>query len=80
MPSYWLGELTSSCETELGPIIELAAYKAPGPANPWQLRANAYRVLLTRGRDAHVVFVPELSCLDETYSYLVACGFRPLKA
>lgn len=55
-------------------------YKAPGPANPWQLRANAYRVLLTRGRDAHVVFVPELSCLDETYSYLVACGFRPLKA
>ena len=55
-------------------------YKAPRPANPWQLRANAYRVLLTRGRDAHVVFVPELSCLDETYSYLVACGFRPLKA
>lgn len=55
-------------------------YRAPGPANPWQLRANAYRVLLTRGRDAHVVFVPELSCLDETYSYLVACGFRPLKA
>ena len=55
-------------------------YKAPGPANPWQLRANAYRVLLTRGRDAHVVFVPELGCLDETYGYLVACGFRPLKA
>ena len=55
-------------------------YRAPGPVNPWQLRANAYRVLLTRGRDAHVVFVPELSCLDETYSYLVASGFRPLKA
>ena len=55
-------------------------YRAPGPANPWQLRANAYRVLLTRGRDAHVVFVPELSCLDETYTYLVAAGFRPLKS
>ena len=55
-------------------------YKAPGPTNPWQLRANAYRVLLTRGRDAHVVFVPELRCLDETYKHFVACGFRPLKA
>ena len=54
-------------------------YKPPGPADPWQLRANAYRVLLTRGRDAHVVFVPELSGLDETYDYLLACGFRRLK-
>ena len=55
-------------------------YRTPRPADPWQLRANAYRVLLTRGRDAHVVFVPELSCLDETYTYLVAAGFRPLKS
>ena len=56
------------------------SYRQPAPADPWQLRANAYRVLLTRGRDAHVVFVPELSCLDETYGYLVGCGFRPLRA
>ena len=47
--------------------------------DPWQLRANAYRVLLTRGRDAHVVFVPELDYLDETWSYLRACGFRSLR-
>lgn len=46
--------------------------------DPWQLRANAYRVLLTRGRDAHVVFVPALAVLDETWEYLVACGFREL--
>ena len=46
--------------------------------DPWQLRANAYRVLLTRGRDAHVVFVPPLSELDETWTYLCSCGFRPL--
>ncbi|MFB3853828.1 MAG: DNA/RNA helicase domain-containing protein [Vicinamibacterales bacterium] len=46
--------------------------------NPFQLRLNAYRVLLTRGRDACVVFVPPLSCLDETYAYLAACGFRTL--
>ena len=46
--------------------------------DPWQLRANAYRVLLTRGRDAHVVFVPDLGYLDETWDFLCTCGFRPL--
>ncbi len=40
-----------------------------------QLRLNAYRVLLTRGRDACVVFVPELAELDDTYAYFVALGF-----
>lgn len=56
-------------------------YRSAGHAtvhDPWQLRANAYRVLLTRGRDAHVVFVPPLAELDETWTYLCACGFRPL--
>jgi hypothetical protein len=43
--------------------------------DPFQLRANAYRVLLTRGRDGTVVFVPPLLELDETYKYLLACGF-----
>lgn len=46
--------------------------------NPFQLRLNAYRVLLTRGRDATVVFVPLLAALDETYDYLVASGFHRL--
>jgi hypothetical protein len=41
-----------------------------------QLRINAYRVLLTRGRDACVVFVPPLPELDETFRYLKAVGFR----
>ena len=57
-------------------------YKVQGPSrvkNPALLRANAYRVLLTRGRDAHVVFVPPTEVLDETMRYLVECGFRPLK-
>jgi len=44
--------------------------------NPHQLRMNAYRVLLTRGRDGTVIFVPPLRRLDETYSHLVAAGFR----
>jgi hypothetical protein len=43
--------------------------------NPFQLRLNAYRVLLTRGRDATVVYVPRLSALDETFAYLVESGF-----
>jgi len=44
--------------------------------DPFQLRVNAYRVLLTRGRDACVVFVPPLAELDETYGYFVEAGFR----
>jgi hypothetical protein len=43
-----------------------------------QLRLNAYRVLLTRGRDGTVVFVPPLDELDETFRYLVASGFLEL--
>ena len=46
--------------------------------DPFQLRQNAYRVLLTRGRDGTVVFVPPIPILDETYEYLAASGFRPL--
>lgn len=48
--------------------------------NPFQLRLNAYRVLLTRGRDATVVFVPSLREMDETWQYLVASGFIDIKA
>lgn len=49
--------------------------------------ANAYRVLLTRGRQGMVVFVPEGSDQDGTrdpgvydaiYANLVECGFDPL--
>ena len=59
------------------------AYRRQGHSrvrDPWRLRANAYRVLLTRGRDAHVVFVPRLRELDETWDFLRACGFRELAA
>jgi hypothetical protein len=45
-----------------------------------QLRRNAYRVLLTRARDAIVVFVPPLSALDETYQYLLSAGMRDLSS
>lgn len=43
-----------------------------------QLRANAYRVLLTRARDGTVVFVPLLPELNETFEFLRDCGFSQL--
>lgn len=46
--------------------------------DPLQLRRNAYRVLLTRARDATVVFVPPLPILDETFAFLGDAGFREL--
>jgi hypothetical protein len=46
--------------------------------DPLQLRVNAYRVLLTRARDACVVFIPPLALLDETHQYLSDSGFRTL--
>lgn len=47
--------------------------------DPHQLRINAYRVLLTRGRDATVVFVPPLPEMDDTYQYLTNSGFLELQ-
>lgn len=50
--------------------------------------ANAYRVLLTRGRQGMVVFVPEGSSEDATrtpmiyqatYAFLKDCGFEDLE-
>ena len=48
------------------------------PVNPFQMRVNAYRVLLTRGRDGTVVYVPEIDELDETFRFLAYNGFKEL--
>ncbi|MBE3032418.1 MAG: DUF2075 domain-containing protein [Actinobacteria bacterium] len=42
--------------------------------DPFQLRVNAYRVLLTRGRDGAVIFVPPLAELDATAAAAGARG------
>lgn len=56
------------------------AYRRGDPVrDAMQLRRNAYRVLLTRGRDATLVFVPRLAILDETFSHLLDAGFRTLR-
>jgi hypothetical protein len=47
--------------------------------NTLQLRKNAYRVLLTRGREGVLICCPKnLSALDETYEHLIACGFESI--
>jgi hypothetical protein len=46
--------------------------------NPAQLRLNSYRVLLTRGREASVLFVPPRPHWDATWDYLRAAGLREL--
>jgi DUF2075 family protein len=46
--------------------------------DPFQLRVNAYRVLLTRGRDGAVIFVPPLLELDATAARLQAHGVKNL--
>ncbi len=45
-----------------------------------RLRLNAYRVLLTRGRDGTCVFVPTdpARLMDATYEALVRAGATPL--
>jgi len=46
--------------------------------SPHQLRLNSYRVLLTRGRDGFVIFVPDDTELSETYHALESAGLRHL--
>lgn len=43
------------------------------------MRKNVYRVLLTRGRDGTVVFVPSETRMDATYERLLAVGTRELR-
>ena len=46
--------------------------------NPHRLRLNSYRVLLTRGRDGMVIFVPPISELDATFLALCNAGCEVL--
>jgi hypothetical protein len=48
--------------------------------DPFTLRVNAYRVLLTRARDVTVIYVPPITALDETFEFLAACGAREFLA
>ncbi|HYW33041.1 MAG TPA: DNA/RNA helicase domain-containing protein, partial [Gemmatimonas sp.] len=52
--------------------------KGSSVKDAFQLRINAYRVLLTRGRDATIVFVPPIAEMDETFQHLRSAGFVEL--
>ena len=41
-------------------------------------RRNSYRVLLTRGRDGFIVFVPPVGRLDSVYELLLSVGINGL--
>lgn len=58
--------------------IEFAGKNQPPLKDPLSVRKNVYRVLLTRGRDGTVVFLPQEARLGETYDYLLAAGMRQL--
>jgi len=44
--------------------------------DPEKIRMNAYRVLLTRGRDGMLIYLPQLQTLDSTYQALLNAGCR----
>ncbi|MBW4526472.1 MAG: DUF2075 domain-containing protein [Phormidium tanganyikae FI6-MK23] len=46
--------------------------------DPLQLRINSYRVLLTRGRDGFILFVPPESKMDRTFEILQSSGLALL--
>lgn len=49
-----------------------------GVINPIQMRLNAYRVLLTRGRDGTILYIPPTSILNSTYSLLKQIGINEI--
>lgn len=50
-------------------------YRDRSVKDPMQLRRNAYRVLLTRGREGTLICLPAgISALDQTYQFLTTCG------
>jgi hypothetical protein len=58
--------------------IEHAGKNRPPLKDPLTVRRNVYRVLLTRGRDGTVVFVPDDRRLDATFTRLLESGMRAL--
>jgi hypothetical protein len=58
--------------------IEFAGKNRPPLNDPLTVRKNVYRVLLTRGRDGTVVYVPDDRRMDQTFERLRAAGLREL--
>jgi DUF2075 family protein len=55
------------------------SWKTPKPRkseaqDPHKLRINSYRVLLTRGRDGFIVYLPPENEMDKTFQFLLKSG------
>ena len=60
-----------------GNLISITKFR-PNVKNPRQITLNSYRVLLTRGRDGFIIFIPQIELLDATYNKLQEAGLREL--
>jgi hypothetical protein len=58
--------------------IEYSGKNRPPLKDPLTVRKNVYRVLLTRGRDGTVIYVPPHNDLDATFEHLREAGVRDL--
>ena len=79
-----LGVGSSHCRVGSRPSLEgtgvaESSAEAVPARDPHNLRLNSYRVLLTRGRDGSVLFVPDGGAeFDADYNSLVTAGATPL--
>lgn len=65
--------------TNNGWSVETSRGSRPPLKDPLAVRKNVYRVLLTRGRDGTMVYVPEDRRWDRTFEKLLQVGFRALQ-
>jgi len=65
-------------------VWERGEWKSPKPGgrskakDPHRLRMNSYRVLLSRGRDGFIIFIPPEPKMMSTYQALKTAGMREL--
>jgi hypothetical protein len=58
--------------------VQFGGTNRPPLRDPLTVRKNVYRVLLTRGRDGTVIYVPAHEGLDSTFQRLLEAGVRVL--
>ncbi|GGO38287.1 DNA/RNA helicase domain-containing protein [Deinococcus humi] len=66
----WGSDLKWDGQAWCSPVPRTPAAGKRAPEDPHRLRLNSYRVLLTRGRDGMILYVPDQRTLDQTYGYL----------
>lgn len=79
----WESQYSKKAECDLVKPVskvksKIGTVKKLKPKNPHQLRVNSYRVLLTRGRDGFIVFVPNEIGMRSTYEALKGAGVKEI--